>query len=136
MPFEYKTRVRLHQTDAAGILFHSKIFELAFDAYAEFLHAHGVSVSAIIHTADYTMPYIHAEADYLAPLTVDDPVTIVMRVEKIGATSFTLTYDLSADGRLVGRVKTAHVTVSKETGQKIPLPDAIRRSLESALALP
>ncbi|MBN1561875.1 acyl-CoA thioesterase [candidate division KSB1 bacterium] len=133
MPFEYKTRVRLHQTDAAGILFYSKIFELAFDAYTEFLHAHGVGVGYIINTTEYRMPFVHAEADYLAPLTVDDLVTVVIRVEKIGETSFVLKYDLSTASQLVGRVKTVHVTVNKETGQKIPLPDAIRRGLQSAL---
>jgi 1,4-dihydroxy-2-naphthoyl-CoA hydrolase len=132
MPFEYKTRVRLHQTDAAGILFYSKIFEMAFDTYAEFLQAHSMSVGYIISTADYTMPYIHAEADYLAPLVVDDLVTIAIRVAKIGKTSFVLNYDVMTNGRLAARVKTVHVTVRKKTGQKIPLPDDIRRVLESA----
>ncbi len=36
-PFEHKTKIGLHHTDAAGILFYSHIFTLAYDAFDAWL---------------------------------------------------------------------------------------------------
>ena len=134
MPFEIDRRILLHQTDSAGILFYSKIFELAFDAFSNFLQTCGVSVGYIIRESDYLLPYVHAEADYLLPLSVDDLVKIVLHVEKIGETSFILNYDLLKGGQMAAFVKTVHVAVNKQSGRKMPLPGDIRRGLESFLS--
>ena len=134
MPFEYKTKVRLYHTDSAGFLFYSKMLEMAFDAFDGFLETNGVSIRSILHESEYLMPYIRVEADYLLPLYVDDRLKIIIDVEKIGDTSFVLRYDLLKNGKLAGCVKTVHVTVSKETGQKIPLPEEIRRALVSSVS--
>ncbi|MBN1482254.1 thioesterase family protein [candidate division KSB1 bacterium] len=130
MPFVHTTKVQLYHTDSAGILFYSKIFELAFEAFDAFLAKCGTSVSYILTTADFTMPFVHAQADYLLSLVVGDVVKIVIKVDKIGDSSFALLYHFLKEDQTVGRVKTIHVTVSKETGQKIPLPGKIRRGLE------
>lgn len=130
MPFEYTTRVQLYHTDSAGILFYSKIFELAFQAYDAFLEECGASVHYIINEADYTIPFVHAEADYLSPLVVDDRVTITLHVDKTGETSFTLRYDIHEGDQLAAQVKTVHVTVSKKTRAKVQLPEKIRQGLE------
>ena len=130
MPFHYTTKVQLYHTDAAGVLFYSKIFDLAFNAFDALLEKCGVSVAYIIRESDFSMPFVRAEADYLAPLMVDDVVTIRIIVEKIGDTSFVLNYELTKAGVLAARVKTVHVTISKETLEKIPLPLEIRQGLE------
>ena len=130
MPFHYTTKIQLYHTDAAGVLFYSKIFDLAFNAFDSLLEKCGVSVAHIIHESDFSMPFVRAEADYMAPLTVGDVVTIRIIVEKIGETSFVLNYEMTKDGAPAARVKTVHVTISKTTLEKIPLPSDIRQGLE------
>ena len=134
MPFEHNTKVQLYHTDSAGLLFYSKMLDLAFDAFDAFLGTCGVSIRSILQESEYLMPYVRVEADYLSPLYVDDRLKIIIYVEKIGDTSFILKYDFLKNKKTAGHVKTIHVTVSKKTRQKIPLPEEIRRALESCVS--
>ncbi|MBI5415370.1 MAG: hypothetical protein HZA29_00995, partial [Candidatus Omnitrophica bacterium] len=68
---------------------------------------------------------------YKAPLFVGDVLEVRVTVEKVGQTSFTLTYILlNAKQEIVGTGRTVHVAVSKATQQKILLPADLRAKLE------
>jgi acyl-CoA thioesterase FadM len=61
----------------------------------------------------------------------------VVRVAKIGETSFVLEYEiLGADDTLVGRAKTVHVAVGKKTQHKIALPEKLQRALKTFQSAP
>lgn len=130
--FAYKTVIKLHQTDAAGLLFFSHQFEIIHDAYEALLEKAGVGFATLIRHKDYFLPIVHAEADYKAPLFVGDRLTIEVRVGKIGRSSFSFVYKLwNANKKLVGTAKTIHVTTDKRTRRAIPLP----RDMKSAIRL-
>jgi 1,4-dihydroxy-2-naphthoyl-CoA hydrolase len=124
MDYIYRTKIRLHDTDAAGRLFFSNQFKIFHDAYESMLSDIGFGFSGILLDQKFFLPIVHAEADYKAPLFVDDPIETRVRVADIGRTSFTLAYEMfqSARGTVVGTGKTVHVTVDKDTGRKINLP--------------
>ena len=129
----YKTKIKLHETDAAGLLFFSNQLKLVHDAYESLLEKAGVGFSKLIREKKYFLPIIHAEADYKAPLFVDDHITIQVRVAHVGTTSFTFDYQLFNKKQLVGTAKTVHVTTDKKTRRKIPLPPDMRRAIEKLL---
>ncbi len=131
MAFSYKTKVQLHHTDAAGVLFYSKLFELLFEAFDDLLERIGASVAFILRESDFLLPFVHAQADFLAPLFVDDIVVIFIHIEKIGDSSFTLSYDVRRGDECVGRAKTVHVAMFKTTNQKRALPEIIRQGLQN-----
>ena len=127
----YKTTIKLHDTDAAGILFFSHQFEIVHDAYESFLEKCGVGFPILIRQKKYFLPIVHAEADYKAPLFVGDRITVQVALEHVGTTSFTFVYKLlNQKRRVVGTARTVHVTIDKKTKKKIPLPTEMRRAIE------
>ncbi len=131
--FTYKTNLKLHHTDAAGILFFSHQFELVHEAYESLLESLGVGFPKLIRNKKYFLPIIHAESEYKAPLFVGDKITIQVTVESIGTTSFIFAYKLfSGKNKLVGTARTVHVTVDKKTYRKIPLPPEMHRAIKKA----
>ena len=70
--YTYQTKIKLHETDAAGLLFFSNQFKLVHDAYEELLETIGLGFAELIRNKDYFLPIVHAEADFKLPLFVDD----------------------------------------------------------------
>ncbi len=128
--YTYKTKIKLHETDAAGLLFFSHQFKIIHDAYESLLEKIGFSFSDLIRKHKYFLPIVHAEADYKAPLFVGDEITIAVSVDCIGTTSFVFAYELRKKKQLVGTARTVHVTMDKKTKKKIPLPPVMRRAIQ------
>ncbi len=125
--FTYQTKIHLHDTDAAGRLFFANQLKIVHDAYETLLETISFGFADIIREHNFFLPIVQCEAEYKKPLFVGDVIEIQITVAKIGQTSFVFAYKLfNAAGELVGTAKTVHVTVSDETGEKVPLPDALR----------
>jgi len=126
-----ETTVKLHDTDAAGLLFFGHQFRMAHDAYEHFLNTSGHSFAWILRESDFFLPIVHAEADYKAPLFAGDRLTIRVRTESIGRTSFVLGYEfLNEQADTVGTAQTVHVCIDKKDRQKRSLPESLRTALE------
>ena len=129
--FTYQTKVKLHDTDAAGVIFFANQFKMVHDAYETMLESIGCGFDEIIRNKDYFFPIVHAEGDYKAPLHVGDPIEIQVKIEKIGQTSFIFSYTLlNPKQEIVGTARTVHVAVNKKTYTKIPIPPDVRAKLE------
>ena len=125
--YTYQTKIKLHETDAAGLIFFSNQFKLMHDAYESLLETLGFGFSELIRNKPYFLPIVHAEADYKLPLFVGDVIEIQVVVESLGTTSFTFAYKvLNAKSQLVGTGRTVHVTINKDTHEKVPLPHEMR----------
>ncbi len=125
--------IKLHDTDAAGILFFANQFKIVHDLYQRFLDEIGFPLQERFASGDFSLPIVHAEADFYAPLTVGDTVEVSLGVAAIDKTSFTLEYQIiDLDGKEVGSAKTTHVTVNPKTRGKITLPKSFRTALEQA----
>ncbi len=129
--FEHRATVRLHHTDAAGIIYFANQFQIAHDAFETFMEQAGLGVRRILAAGEYMLPIVHAESDFKQPLRVGDALVVQLTCERIGDTSFTLCSRLfRADGAEAGRVKIIHVAVASATWKKRPLPDDLRLILE------
>ncbi len=121
--YTYQTKIKLHETDAAGLLFFSNQFKIVHDAYQALLEHIGFPFAEIIREKDFFLPIVHSESDFKSPLFVGDLIEVQVAVERIGKTSFTLFYKLmDMSQKLVGTAQTVHVAMDKETQKKIPLP--------------
>ena len=130
----YQTKIKLHETDAAGLLFFSNQFKLVHDAYECVLENIGFGFAELVRDHDFFLPIVHAEADFKASLFVGDVVEIQVRMSDVGTTSFTFDYQLiNSKKTLVGTAKTVHVTMDKKTSTKIPLPKMMRKKVELLL---
>ncbi len=132
--FTFRTTVKLHDTDAAGIMFFSNQFKMAHDAFEAFLESINYPINGFLQDRDFILPIVHAESDYLAPLRLGDSIFIDLKIEKIGESSFTLCYDFFNGGKkLMGRVKTVHVSVGRKSGSRIRLPKDFKETLRSQM---
>ncbi len=129
--FTYKTQIRLHDTDAAGILFFANQLKIIHDAYELLLEEFGVSFAQMLKGGKFFLPIVHAESDYKMSLFVGDHITIAIKVGNIGTTSFTFEYTITRGKDLVGTAKTVHVTVNSKTRKKTALPAPLRKALEA-----
>lgn len=125
---EFITRVNIHDTDAAGIVYFGNIFRLAHTAYEDFLTTTKYSFRMMIDDGRYMLPIVHAHADYKMPMKCGDELTIYVNHGRIGKTSFVLDYEIkSASGELHAVVQTVHVAVDQETFKKTALPDHFKK---------
>jgi len=133
--YTYQTKIKLHETDAAGLLFFSHQFKIIHDAYEALLETIGFGFPELIRNRDYFLPIVHAESDYKKPLFVGDLVEIQVRTVKVGKTSFTFAYTLlNTKKEVVGTAETVHVTINSETNKKIPIPPDMRAKIEELYA--
>lgn len=127
-------KVRMHDTDMAGILYFPRQFRFAHDALEEFVESFGYNFHRIFTKESFVFVIVRAESDYLAPLSVGDHLEIQLVVSAIGKTSFAIVYKIfKSDKTLVGTAKTIHVTLDASTRKKIPIPEHFRKFLEKHL---
>jgi len=129
--YTYKTTTKLHQADAAGIVFFVNYFTLAHDAYEAFMESIGYNFNYIIKQTDMLLLIGHAEADYIQSLSPGEKIQVNVKAGKIGHSSYTLNYEIfDSENELACRLKTTHVAIDKK-GSKIELPDRLRTELEA-----
>jgi YbgC/YbaW family acyl-CoA thioester hydrolase len=135
MAFLWRSRVRFVDTDFSTRIHYSALFRHLEIAETEFLRSLGVGYA---HWFDrgYSLPRVHVEADYLAPLRFDDEIDIEVRIARIGESSITFDFRVielesgteAARGRIVG------VCVEVSNGRSTPIPADIREALERVRA--
>jgi acyl-CoA thioester hydrolase len=80
------------------------------------------------------MVVARAEVDFIAPIyTGDIYIDVEIWVNKIGTSSFGVTYEMKNRDEIVAVVKTVQVTVSMDTKKSRPLNDAEREFLNKYL---
>lgn len=137
MPFTSRNKVRIHDTDMAGILYFPRIFRFVHDALEDLMESEGLPFEKLLHHNDFLFVIVHSEADYYSPLVVGDEIQVHLSLERIGNSSFTLVYDIyKADQTHMGRAKTVHVTLDSKTRQKISVPEVLRKMLEKYQVAP
>ena len=121
MRFQSKQYVRWGDLDAFGHVNNATYLVYAQEARYEW--------SKMIE-----MVVARAEVDFLAPIYQGDIfLDIEIWVNKIGTSSFGVTYEMKNGTELVAVVKSVQVTVSMETKKSRPLTDAERDFLNKYL---
>jgi len=77
------------------------------------------------------MVVVRNEIDYLAPIQLGMKLQVGLRVEKLGTTSITFTFQMKSDpdGTLLARGKSVMVTYDNEKEQGIPIPPEWREKI-------
>jgi len=135
MPVVHEERLRVAwvDTDASGRIHYTaalRYFEVA---------EHGLmrdlldGLSGPGPNQPFSLPRVHVEADYKLALRYADEFTCRARVAHVGASSVTYRFEIAdAAGQLAIEGRIVAVATDLE-GRKTPLPDALRKALESAL---
>lgn len=129
--FEKEIRIDMHKTDAAGLIFHGRIFELTDRVYEDFLEYHGITYSSMFKDLSFMTPVVNCSANFYAPVAVGDKVLATMKIEKVGSTSCTLFFEFKTkEGKVVMDARTIHVVIDKKTMRPIPVPEKFLAMLQ------
>ena len=128
-----RMRVNWVDTDASGLIHYTaalRYFEVAEHALMRRLFGGAQGLPA---ERAFLLPRVHVEADFKAALRYPEEFDCTARVLALGRSSVTLGYEVRrVDDVLciVGRIVAASVDLG---GRTIPLPDAFREKLATAL---
>ena len=128
--FEYKTTVRMFNTDAAGISFFASGFLYSHQCYEAFMEEH-LSLGKMLDDGKYILPIVHAEADYKISLKLSQKITVQMSLDQIKRTSFAFNYTiLNPDGNEAITIKHVHAVVDTKKQKPIRIPAELKEIFE------
>ena len=119
--------IRLSHTDAAGVLFYPKIFEIEQELFEKWLEAGGFCLRSMLDGSLAPTPIVHCQGDYQKPMRVGDRVTAKMIGVEVGRSGYTLAWTFSVDGKIAMQARVKRVAIDAKSGGSIELPDAFRK---------
>jgi acyl-CoA thioester hydrolase len=120
------------QFDQQGVVFNMWYFAWFDDAMTQFLGEVGYSYAAM--TADgFDVQLVHTEADWREGVRYGEQVMIDVTTERVGSSSFTLSFGVRVGTQVRSTGRTVYVVVSTDGAGKRSVPSKLRAALESAL---
>ena len=128
MQYTHQLTLRLSQTDAAGLVFYGRLFDLTQECLEVGLEKVGMPLAAIFRDGEYLLPVVHAEADYQSPLRLGDAIECRCNLEPHDH-SVHLRVVLTVGGRLSARCHVVHAVLDPRSGRSAGVPDDLRDAL-------
>jgi 1,4-dihydroxy-2-naphthoyl-CoA hydrolase len=114
--FAHERIVRFSEVDAAQVVYFSRVYEMAHEAYEALMAASGLAVGAVFANADWGMPLVHTEADYRRPWRLGERISIEGTIAEVSDRSVVFEYRFMDDaGQQRTRVSMRHAFVSLQT---------------------
>lgn len=132
MTFIRTVTPRFSQLDPAGILFFGEVFPLCAGVYEDFVQSLGFGWDEWFNHSETASPVKHAEAEYFRPLRGGQVYEAAVEVVSLRTSSLEVEFTLTQGETLHCRVRIVHVFISKTTGTKIAIPEAVREAFTRA----
>ena len=120
------------QFDQQGVVFNMWYFGWFDDAMTQFLSDVGYPYTAL-NADGLDVQLVHTEADWRDAVRYAEQVEIDVATERIGSTSFTLSFSVRVGEQVRSVGRTVYVVVSTDGSGKRPVPPKLQAGLESAL---
>ena len=131
--FVHSVIVRLHHTDAAGVLFCARLLELAHEAYEALLDEAGLSVGQILADGALRLPVVALEAEFVRPIRVGERLQVELTVSRRGDHSYQVAYRFrDPAGQTKARAVTRHVALDGAGAGPVALPEPLARLADGA----
>ena len=131
--FVHPISVRLYHTDAAGVIFYSRLLELAHEAYEALLEWAGLGLGGVLAQGAVRLPVVAVEAEFARPIRVGDRLQVELTLTRRGDHSYQVGYCFrDAAGREAARAVTRHVALDGTHGRPTALPGALGRIVDHA----
>jgi aldose 1-epimerase len=122
--FRHRARVRFAETDAMGIVHHSRYLPIMEEARVAYLRQIGHPYQSI-RDEGLDLTVLEVFVQYRLPLRFDDEVDVHLSVVRVDRATFQMAYLLSVDGELRATGITVHGAVTSE-GRPTRLPAWLR----------
>ncbi|MFZ4720859.1 MAG: acyl-CoA thioesterase [Ilumatobacteraceae bacterium] len=119
-PFHHRLRVRFAETDAMGIVHHSRYLPYLEEARVEYLRHLGHPYTELREEGvDYAV--LEAFVQYRLPLRFDDEVTVYLQMGEASRATFQMAYLLTVDDEVRATAVTVHGCVNAQ-GRPVRMP--------------
>ena len=127
MPFSTNITVRFGDCDPAGIVYYPVFFHYYHIALEEFFAVRcGITYHDLRECERLGFPTVKSEAEFFAPLTDGDRVTVEMNVSRVGNSSVMFVYRLMRDGQLCAQTTNVNVCMDMEAMRSVAIPEKYR----------
>ncbi len=134
--FCYACTVPLGATDAAGVIYFARLFDLCHAAYEAAFCEAGLSLRQWFESGAIALPIVHCEAQFKQPLRWSDRLQIDLHTDTLSPTAFQLRYriyTLDPEPVLAAEATTKHVCIDPSRHQRATLPPACTAYLSQGL---
>jgi len=126
--YAHRIDVRYLEVDRQGVVFNMWYLAYFDDAMAGFLADRGLPYPQLMADG-YDVMLVHTELDWIGGVGFGDDVTVEVRPDALGRTSFTLGFTVLRGGEPVCQARTVYVLVAVDGSGKQPIPPAVRAVL-------
>jgi acyl-CoA thioester hydrolase len=134
-PFVLPVRVYYEDTDAAGVVYYANYLKFLERARTEWLRAAGFEQTRLLKERGLVFMVRAVQADYLKPALLDDLLTVVSQVERIGRASAVFSQRVRrGEGEHAETLFDAQITVACvhwDRKKSAPIPPDVRDRLEA-----
>src|SRR5215212_9309885 len=108
-------RARYAETDAMGIVHHSRYIPWLEMGRTEFIRAHGYTYREL-EEAGVLLAVVELHARYRAPARYDDPILVTTRLAEFGRVKLRFAYQVynEANGQLLIEAETVHAYIGRD----------------------
>lgn len=130
--FHWTVRVYYEDTDAGGIVFYANYLKFFERARTEWLRALGIGQQALIEQQGAMFVVRTASVDYRAAARLDDELTIVTTIDKLGRASVQFLQQAWRSGQLLTSASVKVGCVDAATMRPRALPDDVAAKMHAA----
>lgn len=131
--FAWPVRVRYSEVDGQGIVFNSRYLEYVDVALTEYLRAVGFQYHEIVERHGFDPALVKATLEFKRTARFDEELLLHARMAAIGRTSLTVDFEITrtASDEVIASVQIVYVNFDRATQSARPVPEEVRRRIET-----
>jgi len=135
---EIQRRVEFYETDMAGIVHFSNFFRYMEACEHAFIRSLDHELHGQLDGLKTGWPRVHATCDYRAPARFGELLDVRLFIAEVRNRSVRYRFTIHRDDTLVaeGSLAAAHVAITDDGIEAVPLPDELRQRLVSLSTTP
>ena len=133
-PFVWKVRVYWEDTDAGGVVYHSRYLNFFERARTEWLRSKGVHQAKIAREDNVLFAIRHMEIDFKQAARLDDELEVSVYSVDLGGARMTFSQDMTrcSDQQMVATAKLTAVCLKADSFKPTRMPKWIRAEINDA----
>jgi len=133
-PFVWKIRVYWEDTDAGGVVYHSRYLNFFERARTEWLRGIGVHQAKMVREDNVLFAIRHMDIDFLQAARLDDELDVTVHTANVAGARVTFSQDMTrcSDGQGVATAKLTAVCLRADSFKPTRMPKWIRAEINNA----
>ena len=130
MNFSLPVRIYFQDTDAGGVVFHSRYVDFLERARSEWLRSLGFTNPGLMSEHRIFFVVRALEITYFRPAVLDDLLEVGVEIESVGRSLMVFKQDVVRGGEKLASARVSLVCAAADTFKPVSVPAVVRSKLE------